>query len=88
MRTNAATVVSRIAFSTPDVTIHANFGASFAGRFRHKLLRKTVRRTSSWLTMAWNSFTSAAVYVDIRSFELSAKKSTVNSDQNRPGTSL
>ena len=76
MRTNAATVVSRIAFSTPDVTIHANFGASFAGRFRHKLLRKTVRRTSSSLTMAF------------RSFELSAKKSTVNSDQNRPGTNL
>ena len=41
-----ATVVCGIAFSTPGGALHAEFGESLAGRFRHKLLRKTVRGTS------------------------------------------
>ena len=48
MRINVigATVVCGIAFSTPGGALHAEFGESLAGRFRHKLLRKTVRGTS------------------------------------------
>jgi hypothetical protein len=88
MRTNAATVVSGIAFRTPDVAIHANFGASLAGRFRHKLLRKTVRRALLVADDGVEFFHECRGYVDIRSFELPAKKSTLNSYQNRPGHEL
>jgi len=54
----AATVVCRIGFSTPGGALHAEFGESLAGRFRHKLLRKRFAELRSWLTMSWNSFTS------------------------------
>ena len=41
----AAAVICGIAFTTRGGAFHGEFGASLAGRFRHKLLRKTVRGT-------------------------------------------
>ena len=86
MRTNvsiAATVVCGIALSTPGCTFHAEFGESVAGRFRHKLLRKTVRGTLQ-ADACVEFFHERWAHVDLHGFELSAKEPTLNSYQNLP----
>jgi len=84
----AATVVCRIGFSTSGGALHAEFGESLAGRFRHKLLRKTVRGTSFVADDVVEFFHERWATVDLHSFDLSAKEPTLNSYQNHPRQEL
>jgi hypothetical protein len=79
----AAAVVCGIAFSTPRGAFHAEFGASLAGRFRHKLLRKTVHGTLQ-ADDGVEFIHERCSHVDLHGFELSAKEPTLNSYQNLP----
>ncbi len=80
----AATVVCGIALSTPGGAFHAEFGASLAGRFRHKLLSKTVCGILLAADDGVESFHERWAYVDLHSFEFPAKEPTLNSYQNLP----
>ena len=87
----AAMVVGRMALITPGGALHAGSGESprwQAPAQWHRLLRKTVRGTLLVADDGVEFFHECRGYVDIRSFELSAKKSTLNSYQNRPGHEL
>ena len=90
MRINVigAAVVCGIAFSTPRGALHAEFGESLAGRFRHKLLRKTVRGTLLVANDGVEFFHERWATVDLHSFDLSAKEPTLNSYQNHPRQEL
>jgi hypothetical protein len=73
----AATVIGGIALITPGGALHAEFGASLAGRFRHKLLRKTLRGALLVADDGAEFFRERWAHVDLHSFELSAKESTL-----------
>jgi hypothetical protein len=57
----ADTVVGWIGFITLGRALHADAGESFHGRLRHNgfgSLGRLLMELCSWVTMAWNSFTS------------------------------
>jgi hypothetical protein len=84
----AATVVCGIAFSAPGGALQAEFGASLAGGFRHKLLRKSLRGTLLVADDGVEFLHERCAHVDLDSFDLPAKESTLNSNQNRPRQEL
>ena len=79
-----ATVVRGTAFNAPGGALHAEFGESLAGRFRHKLLRKTLRGTLLVADDGAEFFHELWAHVDLHSFEVSAKGTTLNSYRIRP----
>lgn len=79
----AAGLVCGIAFARQGGGFQTEFGASVAGRFRHKLLRKTVRGTLL-ADAGVEFFHEPWAQVDLHGFELSAKEPTLNSYQNLP----
>ena len=87
----ASTIVGWIAFITSAVPLHAD--AAESPRWQapaewHRPLRKTVRGTllmdDEGVEFRSAKFHERWAYVDIPSFELSAKELTLNSYQNRP----
>jgi len=87
----AATVVPGFAVSSLGGALHADAGESPAGRRRHNdigVVRTIVRGTLLVTDDGVEFFHERRAYVDMDSFELSAKEPTLNSYQNRPGHEL